>query len=113
MFCGNGGLRGGELAGGVVQQLGKPIAVHLKALQLQTILHTLDPLASMKVGSFVKRVLSLAQFIAQSGAVMVYVASVDPESLEFACKIFDTALLPFDAALKLCIQTARLSEFSD
>jgi hypothetical protein len=32
MTGGNGGLRDGELMGGIVQQFGKAIAVHLKAL---------------------------------------------------------------------------------
>jgi hypothetical protein len=113
MLGGNGRLRGGELMGGIVQQLGKSIAVYLKALQLQTTPDTLDPLASQKVGSIVKRLLSLAQFIAQSGAVVALVASVNVDSLELACELFDTVLLPFDMALLPFIQTACLSEFSE
>ena len=85
----SGGLRGGELKGGIVQQFAELIAVHLKVPQFQTSLNSLDPLTSEKVGSFVKRLLSLAQIGAQSFTVMALVASIDLGSCKFACKLFD------------------------
>jgi hypothetical protein len=102
----SGGLRGGELKGGIVQQFAELIAVHLKVPQFQTSLNSLDPLTSEKVGSFVKRLLSLAQIGAQSFTVMALVASIDLGSCKFACKLFNAVLLPL-------IQTARISELCD
>ena len=89
MTGGSGGLRGGELKGGIVQQFGKSIAVILKAFQLQTTLDTLDPLASKKIGGFVKCLLGLAQVSAQSFTVIASVARIDLGSCKFACKLFD------------------------
>ena len=42
------------------------------------------------VGSFVKRLLSLAQISAQSFTVIASVASIDLGSCKFACKLFET-----------------------
>jgi len=41
------------------------------------------------VGSFVKRLLSLAQISAQSFTVIASVARIDLGSCKFACKLFD------------------------
>jgi hypothetical protein len=101
MTGGSGGLRGGELKGGIVQQFGKSIAVNLKAFQLQTTLDTLDPLASKKVGGFVKCLLGLAQVSAQSFTVIASVSIIDPGSCKLAFKFFNTLLLALN--LTACI----------
>ena len=101
MTGGSGGLRGGELKGGIVQQFAELIAVHLKVPQFQTSLNSLDPLTSEKVGGFVKCLLGSAQVSAQSFTVIASVSIIDPGSCKLAFKFFNTLLLALN--LTACI----------